>query len=189
MDGFVQAENERIQSNLIRLGTVVELDEKNARIRVESAGQETGWVPWATGRAGATSHWSAPRKGEQVMLLSPYGDMAQGVAMLGVYSDAHPAPADSQDVERTTYPDGTTVTYDSAAHELRIEAGSAKIFITCTDATVTASGKVELDTPEVHVTGDVKVDGDVVAGSVSLRQHIHTGVQSGPSLTGPPEGG
>lgn len=189
MDGFVQAENERIQSNLIRLGKVVELDEKNARIRVETAGQETGWVPWATGRAGATNHWSAPREGEQVMLLSPYGDMAQAVALLGVYSDAHPAPADSKDVERTVYPDGSTVSYDSEKHELRVTAGSAKVFVTCTDATVKASGKVELDTPEVHVTGDVKVDGDVVAGSVSLRQHEHTGVMSGPDLTGPPVGG
>ena len=38
-----------------------------------------------------------------------------------------------------------------------------------------------IDTKQVHVTGDVIVDGDVVAGSVSLRGHTHTCPDGGTS--------
>jgi hypothetical protein len=36
------------------------------------------------------------------------------------------------------------------------------------------------------VNGNVVVDGDVVADGISLIHHLHSGVQSGGSYTGPP---
>ena len=37
-------------------------------------------------------------------------------------------------------------------------------------------------------TGSLKTTGDVVAGTVSLQSHVHTGVQSGNGSTGQPQG-
>lgn len=37
-------------------------------------------------------------------------------------------------------------------------------------------------------TGSLKTTGDVVAGTVSLQSHVHTGVQSGNGTTGQPQG-
>ncbi|MDL2226541.1 phage baseplate assembly protein [Deltaproteobacteria bacterium OttesenSCG-928-M10] len=42
---------------------------------------------------------------------------------------------------------------------------------------------------DVNVGGDVAAGGDVTAGGVSLRGHIHPGVQRGGAKTDPPEGG
>lgn len=58
-------------ANLLRLGTVAQLDVAEARVKVDIGGLVTDWVPWVpwvTGRAGATRTWSAPRVGEQVLL-------------------------------------------------------------------------------------------------------------------------
>lgn len=185
MDRWAQSENERVIANLIRIGVVTELDATNARLKVKAGGVESDWIPWAASRAGATRHWSAPRVGEQMLVLSPYGDMAQAVAMGGIFQTAHPAPATSQDNERTIYPDGTTVDYNSATNTLTVTAsGDAKIIVNCKEATVNATTKVELNTPTVHATGDILADGDVKAGSISLKNHTHPDPQGG--NTSPP---
>lgn len=41
-------------------------------------------------------------------------------------------------------------------------------------------------TGDLHVTGAINADGDVTGEGTSLHTHVHSGVQSGPSNTGPP---
>ncbi|GLQ96483.1 Gp138 family membrane-puncturing spike protein [Dyella mobilis] len=67
---------------------------------------------------------------------------------------------------------------------------------------VVAPGGMTITAPTLHlINGALTVDqtitaaetisssgGDVLAGSISLTNHKHTGVQSGSSVTGPPEG-
>lgn len=67
---------------------------------------------------------------------------------------------------------------------------------------IVAPGGVNVTTPTFHIiNGALQVDetitaqenissigGDVLAGSISLTNHNHPGVQSGSSVTGPPEG-
>lgn len=59
------------------------------------------------------------------------------------------------------------------------------------DGTIEVFSQVSIDlkTPLVTLTGSMKVQGDVVAGPVSLRNHVHTEVRSGDDLSGPPDGG
>lgn len=52
--------------------------------------------------------------------------------------------------------------------------------------TISADGVAAFTGPRVTVSGDVIVQGDVVAGNISLRNHRHVGVQSGLSVTGVP---
>jgi phage gp45-like len=54
---------------------------------------------------------------------------------------------------------------------------------------IKAGGTVIVDAPTAHFTGNVNVDGDVRAGTVSLRTHVHSGVMTGPGTSGPPVGG
>lgn len=52
---------------------------------------------------------------------------------------------------------------------------------------IAANGKIKLVSPSsIEVTGDLNVSGDVVAGTVSLKTHIHSGVQTGGGDSGPP---
>ena len=44
----------RLIGNLVRIGTVSELDLPNARCRVTTGSNVTAWLPWMTHRAGRT---------------------------------------------------------------------------------------------------------------------------------------
>lgn len=138
------ADSLRLLHNLIRLGTIAEVDAAAARVRVQSGDNLTDWRPWLSARAGDSSEWNPPSVGEQVLLLSPSGDLAQAIVLTGIYSDANPAPADSETLWRRTFPDGTTITYDHAASHLNIAVrGDAELSITG-DATVSVSGSAAI---------------------------------------------
>lgn len=156
----MNAEIERILSNMIRIGVVAELDEANARVKMRVGGLTTDWLPFQAGRAGATRTWSAPRPGEQMMVFAPYGDTGQAVAAVPLYQDDHAAPAASKDQEHTEFPDGSTADYNSASNTLTLTlTGSAKIIINCKEATVNAETSVTLNTPDTNVKGKLTVDG------------------------------
>lgn len=159
-DGWAQAETERILANLIRVGTVAQLDEGNARVKVSVAGLTTDWLPWITARAGATRTWSAPRPGEQVVVLAPYGDPAQAVVLPSLYQDSHPAPSNTKDAEHVTFPDGSTVEYNSASNTLNVTvAGAGKVIVNCKEATINAETSVTLNTPQTTCKGKLTVEG------------------------------
>ena len=48
--------NSRV-ANLLRLGTILAVDLPRARCKVQSGRLETGWLRWATARAGTTRTW------------------------------------------------------------------------------------------------------------------------------------
>jgi phage baseplate assembly protein V len=159
-DAWAQSETERVLANMIRVGVVSALDEENARVQVDVGGLTTSWLPWVTSRAGATRTWSAPRAGEQVMVLAPYGDTTQAVVLPAIYQDDHPAPANSQNVERVEFPDGTFVEYNSETNTLNIDvAGDAKVIVNCKEATINAETSVTLNSPQTTCTGKLTVEG------------------------------
>lgn len=165
MSGYEDGEFSRQLANLVRIGTISELDEANARVKVNVSGLTTDWIPWAAARAGNTRQWSPPRVGEQVVLASPYGDMGQAVVIGSLFSDDKAAPASSKDQETTVYPDGSTVDYNSASNTLTVTvAGAGNVVINCKVATVVAETSVTLDTPTTHCTGDLQVDGALSYG-------------------------
>lgn len=210
MSDFTLGELQRMLANTIRVGKVVELDEANARVKVSVSGLTTAWLPWLVSRAGATRTWSAPRPGEQVVVLSPYGDTAQGVVLPSIYQDDYPAPAGSKDKETTVYPDGSTVEYDSASNTLTVTvSGAGNVVVNCKQATVNAETSVTLDTPNTFCTGNLAVAKSLTmgeeGGSATLKgavsiigpsvthngksigdAHQHGGVQTGGSNTGAP---
>jgi phage baseplate assembly protein V len=194
-------------ANLIRLGHVAEVDHAAARIRVQSGGLLSTWIPWVTPRAGFTRVWNPPTVGEQVLILSPSGELAAGVALAGLYQSAHPAPSDSPTLHRMTFPDGAVIDYDHASHHLEVTG--------ITTAHVIASASITLDAPMTYVTGQLDVEGlityrdgiagtggshgnhvtgsinvvsgDLTADAISLKTHVHGGVQSGGATTGAPQ--
>lgn len=180
-------EHDRLIGNLVMLGVIAELDEEQARVRVDCDGMRTGWIPWVAGRAGpGVRTWSAPEVGEQVVVVSPYGDPTQGVVIGSVYQDAFDAPATVKTKHRTEYADGSVVEYDRATTTLTVNVGSGKVIVNCATAEVHATESVTLDTPKTHATGDLKVDGkidadgnittpaEVKAGDIGLKAHHHT---------------
>ncbi|AID90830.1 phage baseplate assembly protein V [Klebsiella michiganensis] len=187
------AELLRLLENIARTGTVTEIDETNARVRVQSGGLETTWLRWNTQRAGAFKVWVPPSVGEQVWFLCLGGNT--DVAFIGgsLYSDDNPAPGVSRNEMVVTAPDGATFRYDAEVGALQVTGIKS--------ATIEASVKITLDTPEVECTnllttknlsvteggemhGDIThTDGAFTSNGVQVDSHNHGAVERGGSWT------
>jgi len=185
--------------NLIRYGTVQSVDVSRARMTVVVGGLTTKPIPWVAPRAGATRTWSPPSPGEQVLVLSPGGNLGAAVALTGIFYDRYTQPSEgTADNVLIAFGDGAVLLYDHTAHLLK--------------GTLPTGGRVELTAPGgFHLVGDVAVDGrlhvtqaatfdhtvhaaqditsdaDVKAGEISLRDHPHGQVQPGSGLSGKPQ--
>jgi phage baseplate assembly protein V len=181
----------RLIENIVRFGTVAEVQMQPPRVKVSSGNITTTWLPWLNLRAGADREWDPPTIGEQVVLLSPSGHLAQGVALTGLYSDLIPANGDREGLHRRTYRDGAVIEYDSIAHRLRAILPEGGI----TD--ITSTGGINITGPINHVgdytqqgdqnvTGTVTVSEDVIAADISLRNHRTTGITRGNAVSDGP---
>lgn len=216
------ADLQRLMHNLVRVGSIHAVDHGSnpARVRVLLSSEEEGeggqlvtdWRPYFEQRAGATSTWNPPSVGEQCTVLSPSGDLAACVVLVGMHSTRNPAPSSSPHCCTTKYPDGAVIQYDHAEHALTATLpGGGTV-------TLVAPASVTIDSPETTVTGnctvqgtltylggmvgsgvapgasgsaqiagDLRTTGDVVAGAISLQGHKHGGVQFGGSTTDGPQ--
>tara|TARA_Y100001001_G_scaffold153797_2_gene167816 strand:- start:25 stop:648 length:624 start_codon:yes stop_codon:yes gene_type:complete len=173
------AELLRLIHNLIRFGTIAEVDHSRARVRVKSGELLTAWLPWIEGRAGTTRDWDPPTTGEQVVLFSPGGDPSAGVVLTGIFSQKHAAPSDNAGLWRRVMPDGAVLEYDHANRHLNADLPGS--------ATITAPGGVTINA-NVTLNGRLTIAGDGVThnGKNIGDTHRHGGVESGPSNTGVP---
>ncbi|MGJ5823756.1 phage baseplate assembly protein V [Serratia sp. H402Y] len=202
---------QRLVRNLIRIGTVSELDLERGRCRVATGGNLTDWLNWLTGRAGDARSWWAPSIGEQVLVLSLGGELETAFVLPGVFSDAHPAPSASAQAAHIAFPDGAVLEYEPATGALKaagiksatIEAAE-RITLTAPNITCIASGKITLDAPEVEctqqlttgtiaihqggsMTGDLNhTGGSISSNGIVVHTHTHGGVQNGGGQTDKP---
>lgn len=155
----------RLLHNLIRLGTIAEVDHAAARVRVESGGLRTDWLPWFQRRAGTTRDWDPPTVGEQVMVFSPGGDPRSGIVLTGIVSDAHPAPANSGDIWRRIMPDGAVLEYDHQASHLQATLPGSASLDAQGDVSVTTAAKLA-----ATAAGGATVNADtVINGNLTLN--------------------
>lgn len=191
INGMNIADLARLLENLIRFGTIAEVQYQPPRVQVKTGNITTGFIPWLALRAGADKEWDPPTQGEQVLLVAPSGLLNQAIAITGLYSDHMPANGAREGLHRRTYRDGAVIEYDSIAHRLRAilpEGGITELVST---------GGINITGPINHtgdytqagnqsVTGTVTVTEDVIAAGISLVNHQHSGVQPGAGNTGAP---
>lgn len=157
---------ERRLGNMVIMGTVAELDAARARVRVTSGDNTSTWLPFATARSGQDRSWHAPEPGEQVVVVCPSGDSNQGVVVGSVYRDAHPAPADSEEISRTIFKDGAVLEYDREKHKYLLDVpagGSITLRIGKTtlvlrdEGTTLTTPQLLVDAPKSEFTGHVLI--------------------------------
>ncbi|OOS00645.1 baseplate assembly protein [Canicola haemoglobinophilus] len=204
----MQAEFNRKLENIVRYGVVAEVDHEKRRAKVKTGNILTDWLPWCAWRAGTTQIWSPVTKGEQVILISPAGEINSGFILSALYTFEFDTPSYSPDEHVIQFADNATIQYNQATGELKVRGIKT--------ALIEASTSVTLKTPLVHCTQDVNVDGnvnikgsvsaqgsatvqgsvnvqgdiqaqgDITAGTVSLKNHTHQGDSGG--ITGAPNG-
>lgn len=198
----------RLLRNLIRIGTVAEVDLDQALCRVATGDNTTGWLNWLTLRAGQSRSWWAPSKGEQVLILSLGGELDTAFVLPGIFSDDLPPPSASADGLYIAFPDGATLHYEPESGELQADGiktavinASESINATAPTITCATSVKILLDTPEVECTNNLttatlnvkqggKMSGNIThsggqlsSNGVVVDKHDHGGVQRGGSYT------
>lgn len=163
--------------DLIRKGTIDSVDLGSARATVRCGDIVSPPIAWLE-LAGATRSWFPPSVGEQVVLLCPEGDISGSIFLRGLSSNRFPALGDGKRC-LIEFEDGAVIAYDPEAHHLDIILPAG------------ATGTIEAD-GGLRIKGDIELDGkltasdDVLAGSISLKNHKHGGVQAGTAQSGAP---
>lgn len=197
--------------NMLRKGTIAAIDHDGVLVRVKSGNLLTGWLTWFERRAGNVRSWSPPSIGEQCLVISPGGEMTNGMVLVGLESEHNPAPSHSPSLHRMAYPDGAVIDYDHAVHSLTATLpGGGTALLHVPGSVTVQSSSVTLEAPQTTVTGkldvlglltwtagmagsggdgaaltcDLQTSGDVQAGGISLRGHNHPGVIFGGDNTG-----
>lgn len=169
----------RLLSNIAREGRVEQVRTGNpARCRVRTGELLTTWVRWlslASGGAQQTRHWRAPAVGEPCLLIAPGGDLAQAVALVGLFSEDMPQASESADVERHDFSatdhwehnrNSSALVFEIAA-SIVLRVGESSISIT--------PGGIDMRSPALTHNG-------INVG----HTHAHSGVIPGPANTGGP---
>lgn len=99
-------------NNLLRYGTIAEVDPQKPKVRVQSGEIKTLWISWITLMAGEDRNWRLPSVGEYALILSPGGNFNLAVALVGIYYDKYPNPENNPETHSVTYSDGTKISYD-----------------------------------------------------------------------------
>ncbi|MGX2968012.1 phage baseplate assembly protein V [Ursidibacter sp. B-7004-1] len=138
--------------NLLRLGTIAEVDYAKALVKVQSGNILTDWLPWVTFRAGTTQSWSPPTTGEQCLVLAVSGELTTAVVLVGLYTQN--APSQSPDEHCIKFADGMELKYNQASGHLTVK--------NCKTANIQATSSITADTPSFTCTGNVVIQGSTM---------------------------
>lgn len=209
-DEYAAGENDRRQANIMRMGTVSEVDAAGGLVKVDLGDLVTDWVPWTTPRAGQDRVYTTPDVGEQVVMLTP-GEPSQGVVIGSLFQNTSPPNGGDGKERRITFKDGSLVEFDrdgsvlnvqvNAAGSIRLNIGGTTLLLQNGQATLTTPLLV-VDAPQSNFTGNVNIAGSLsvdgtstVSGDMNVQgitsrgqnisnTHTHTGVQPGGGATG-----
>lgn len=185
------SDNQHMTGEVVQIGIIASVDHGDASCTVQLGDIETGPLPWIAQRAGGVRCWSPPTIGEQCVLLCPEGDIQNGIILVGLYSDASPAPSASPHTARLDFPDGAFASYDHAGHAWTISVPAGGTVTIDAPGGTTVNGPVTINglltvNDDVQISGTATADADMVGGGKSLKDHRHTGVQAGAAQSGAP---
>lgn len=133
---------ERLMRGAFRQGTVAEVDPGAGTVRLKFGENEHGEflsapIPYAQ-TAGAVKFHNPPSEGQQMMAMSPGGDLRQAVAMPLGFSEGNASPSGAGDQHVMTF---GAVTITMAGDSLVIQVGSSTVTI--------GSGAVSINSPRI----------------------------------------
>jgi|694.fasta_scaffold65982_4 phage baseplate assembly protein V len=167
--GREATDHARRLSNVARYGTVAEADYSGEtagfpaiRVSLQDGAILTDWLPWFSPRAGNDRVWDPPEVGEVVMLLAPSGEISNGVAIPGLFSDGN-ANGDRAGLHRRTYDDGTVVEYDRENHTFMVDASASNSQV------VFKAKRIRLSTAEISVGAEASGD-DLPEATIKVKR-------------------
>ena len=181
MTAQILSEQQRRLHNIATIGTVFDVNQDDQTMRLDVGDNQTDWLPIPALAAGQVRVWRCPSVGEQFLLVSPSGELANAIPVLSLYSNQHPSPSNDPNEIRVRFNDSDFLSIKNQDSQLTLKINDI-VF----DGDLTVTGGVDVG-KNVLVGGDIHSLGDTVAGSISLQKHKHGGVMGGNSTTGAPQ--
>jgi len=173
MRSWIDAARFHASSQVVSVGQprhalVSSVDPANHAVKVviEPDGIETGWIPDAAVSAGGLKIACPSQIGTQVLVVPVEGDAEHPVVIARLFDTVVTPPV-------------------SPATGQAVQAGEVGFFIGDEVYVHLTAGGLYLG-GNVTIKGTLAVTGDVTAAEVSLQQHLHSQVQPGSGVSGPP---
>ena len=182
MTAQILSEQQRRLHNIATIGTVFDVNSDDQTMRLDVGDNQTDWLPIPALAAGQVRVWRCPSVGEQFLLVSPSGELANAIPVLSLYSNQHPSPSNDPNEIRVRFNDSDFLSVNTQDSQLILKINDVIFDVNSTTLTgnLVVNGNVQVD-------GNIHSDGDTVAGSISLQKHKHGGVMGGNSTTGAPQ--
>lgn len=182
MTAQILSEQQRRLNNLATIGTVFAVRPDDQTMRLDVGDNQTDWLPIPAIFAGQVSVWRCPSIGEQFLLISPSGELANAIPVLSLYSNQHPSPSSDPNEIRVRYNDSDFLSIKTADSQLILKINDVIFDVENTSF----SGNVDI-AGDVLTAGKIHASGDITSNNISLQKHKHGNVQSGRSTTGAPQ--
>lgn len=142
---------------IVQIGTIddTKAAEGKALARVKVFDRVTDFLPVLSIANSFVKVWIPPRVGEQVVVVSPYGDPSSGFIIPAIFNKGCREPG------------------GAGERNVIVEAGPNRIDLDDSGVKIKAP-KVILDTPTVETTGDLIVAGDITDSRGDLTGHAHS---------------
>ena len=185
---FEVTELHRRLSNLIRIGTIDQTDYRGEipQCKVRIGDILTAYLPLLSLRAGTDQHSWLLEPDEQVLVLAPSGDLAQGVILGSIAQNKFPSLTHSEHVHRTQYADGAVIEYDRQNHHLKVilpDEGTAQWVVPgglTVTGNVLVNGSITATDNITDHTRSMQADREIYNG------HTHNGIESGSASSDSP---
>jgi phage baseplate assembly protein V len=162
------ADLKRSQSNFIRPAVVVSFDPATnttiADFGTADAPAKTHPVPVFT-HAGAGKSWRPLKKGQQITLLCPDGDLSNAIALPGGFHDKNPAPSQSADED-----------IEAQRGTARLRSTDTAAFLECGGSSVKVEdGAITLTAGKIILAGVYYLGGADASLPVAMKGTLDTG--------------
>ncbi|MDW6017642.1 phage baseplate assembly protein V [Vibrio plantisponsor] len=175
MHEFTQSQLVRRISQMIQIGTIVEVQAKPLRYKVQfTTDLTTSWIPSDVGHAGAVKDFAPHQAGELVLVVKEFNTQG-GVIVASLNQNSKDQPKDDLNLFYREFPDGTWLQYDMGS---KVLSGSVVGKVNLDAAT-----EIRLAAPKLIFDGDIEHDGKQTstgdisssAGSISAAMNVSAG--------------
>lgn len=155
-DGYALSDLAKRLSNIIRIGTIFEINYQTAKARVKIGKLETDFLPWVNANSGSNNSWNPPEIDEQVIVLSPSGDLSQAVILPSLYKNN--ASDSDQNIKSITCQDGSKISFNVSSGTLDLDLKG--------DVTIKVVGNANIEGDNISIKGssNITLDGNVDLG-------------------------
>lgn len=169
--GFTLNDLGRRLANIIRIGQIFEIDFATAKARVRIGDLETDFLPWITANSAENKNWNPPEVDEQVIILSPSGELNQGVILPSLYRNN--APENSANIQSITFKDGSKISFDKTSGNLDLNIKG--------NATIKVAGNAQIEAASILLKGNVDLgnSGGKAIARVGDKVKIDSGSSAG----------